>query len=120
LVLRISRSDIHISVLLRLFVYEVIVGLQKRQFTQTKGEETKLKTLREILQTHANKPKVTTRKRSYLKDSEGDDGGLSSEFAYISRFDYDNQRVIEQLKKDILAVSKWADVAVSVIAIPED
>ena len=54
-------SDISISVLLRLFVYEVIVGLQKRQFTQTKGEETKLKTLREILKTHANKPKVTTR-----------------------------------------------------------
>ncbi len=95
-------------------------GIESVNNKQKEGSQIKLKTLREILQTHANKPKVTTRKRSYLKDSEGDDGGLSSEFAYISRFDYDNQRVIEQLKKDILAVSKWADVAVSVIAIPED
>jgi hypothetical protein len=45
---------------------------------------------------------------------------ISSEFAYISRFDYDNQRVIEQIKKDVLAMSKWTDVAVSVIAISED
>ena len=33
---------------------------------------------------------------------------------------YDNQRVIEQIKKDIMAMSKLADVAVSVIAISED
>jgi hypothetical protein len=77
-----------------------------------------LKTIREILKTQTNKPRGTT-KKSYLKESEGDDGGLSSEFAYISRFDYDNQRVIEQIKKDITAMSKWADVAVSVIAISE-
>jgi hypothetical protein len=79
-----------------------------------------LKTLREILKTHANKSKVTTTERSYLKENDAN-GGISSEFAYISRFDqYDNQIVVEQIKKDILAVSKWADVAVSVIAIPED
>ena len=78
-----------------------------------------MKTLREILKTQASKPRGT-RKKSYLKESDGDDGGLSSEFAYIARFDYDNQRVIEQIKKDIMAISKWADVAVSVIAISED
>ena len=33
---------------------------------------------------------------------------------------YDNQKVVEQIKKDIMAISKWADVAVSVIAISED
>ena len=38
----------------------------------------------------------------------------------IARFDYDNQRVIEQIKRDIAAMSKWADVAVSVIGISED
>ncbi len=63
---------------------------------------------------------MTTRKRSYLKENDAD-GGISSESAYISRFDqYDNQIVVEQIKKDILAVRKWADVAVSVIAIRED
>ena len=85
----------------------------------TKGEETKLKTLREILKTQADKPKVTARKRSYLKENDAD-GAISSEFAYIARFDYDNKRVIEQIKNDIMAMSKWADVAVSVIAISED
>ena len=88
----------------------------------TKGEETKLKTIREILKTQTNKPRGTT-KKSYLKESEGNvDGGISSEFAYISRFDlyYAKQKVVEQIKKDILAVSKFADVAVSVIAISED
>jgi hypothetical protein len=79
----------------------------------------KLKTIREILETRTNKPRGTT-KKSYLKERDGDDGGISSEFAYISRFDYDNQRVIEQIKKDVLAMSKWTDVAVSVIAISED
>jgi hypothetical protein len=78
-----------------------------------------LKTLREILKTQTNKPRGTT-KKSYLKESEGDDGGISSEFAYISRFDYDNKRVVEQIKNDIMAMSKWADVAVSVIVVSED
>jgi hypothetical protein len=78
-----------------------------------------LKTIREILKAQTNKPRGTTRK-SYLRESEDDDGGISSEFAYIARFDGDNQRVIEQIKKDITAMSKWADVAVSVIAISED
>lgn len=78
-----------------------------------------MKTLREILKAQTNKPRGTT-KKSYLKESGGDDGGVSSEFAYIARCDYDNQKVIEQIKKDIMAISKWADVAVSVIAIPED
>jgi hypothetical protein len=78
-----------------------------------------LKTIREILKTHAYKPKVTAIKRSYLKENDAD-GAISSEFAYISRLDYDNKRVIEQIKNDILAMSKWADVAVSVIAVSED
>jgi hypothetical protein len=54
-----------------------------------------LKTLREILKTRATKPKVTA--KFYLKESDSD---ISSEFAYISRFDqyYDNQRVVEQIK----------------------
>jgi hypothetical protein len=81
-----------------------------------------LKTLREILKTQTNKPRGTA-KKSYLRESEGNvDGGISSEFAYISRFDeyYENQKVVEQIKRDILAVSKWSDVAVSVIAISED
>ena len=56
--------------------------------------KTKLKTLREILKTKNNKPRETT-KKSYLKEGEGDDGGISSEFAYIARCDYDNQKVIE-------------------------
>jgi hypothetical protein len=82
-------------------------------------QKTKLTTIREILKTRVNKPHTMT-KKAYLKESEGDDGGISSEFAYISRFDYDNKRVIDQIKKDITAMSKWADVAVSVIAISED
>ena len=80
-----------------------------------------MKTVREILKAQINKAKGTT-KKSYLKEIEGYDGGVSSEFAYISRFDeyYENQKVVEQIKRDILAVSKWSDVAVSVIAISED
>ena len=85
----------------------------------TKGEEAKLKTIREILKAQTNKPRGTT-KKAYFKESDYDDGGISSEFAYIARFDYDNPRVIEQIKKDIMAMSKWADVAVSIIAISED
>ena len=78
-----------------------------------------MKTLREILKAQTNEPRGTT-KKSYLRESEDDDGGISSEFAYIARFDYDNARVIEQIKRDITAMSKWADVAVSIISIPED
>ncbi len=73
----------------------------------------RLKTLREILKTAPIKPKETARKRSHLNENVDDDGAISSEFVYISRFDqcYENQRVIEQIKKDIMAISKWADVA---------
>lgn len=77
-----------------------------------------MKTIREILKAQTNKPRGTI-KKSYLQESD-DDRGLSSEFAYIARFDYDNQRVIEQIKKDITAMSKVADVAVSIIAIEGD
>ena len=76
--------------------------------------------LRELLKTAPIKPKETVKKRSHLNENVDDDGAISSEFAYIARCDYDNQRVIEQIKKDITAMSKWADVAVSVIAISED
>lgn len=78
-------------------------------------------TLRELLKTHATKAKVTAKKRSYLKENDGD-GAISSEFAYISRFDqyYDNQKIVEEVANDIMALSKWTDVAVSVIAICED
>jgi hypothetical protein len=86
---------------------------------QKEGTELKLKTLREILKTQTNKPRGAT-KKTYFEESDYDDGGISSEFAYIARFDYDNQRVIEQIKRDIMAMSKWADVAVSVIAVSED
>jgi hypothetical protein len=81
----------------------------------------KLKTLPEILKTHANKPRVPP-KRSYLKENADSEGAISSEFAYISRFAqyYDNQKVVEQIKNDIMAMSRWTDVAVSVIAISED
>jgi hypothetical protein len=54
----------------------------------------KLKTIREILKAQANKP-WGTKKKSYLKESQVDDGGRSSEFAYIVHCDYDNKRVVE-------------------------
>ena len=81
----------------------------------------KLTTLRELLKPKPIKPKKTVKTKSRLNENvDDDDGAISSEFAYIARFDYDNQRVIEQIKRDIAAMSKWADVAVSVIAISED
>ncbi len=62
------------------------------------------------------------KKRSYLKENVDDGGAISSEFAYISRFAqyYDNQKVVEEIANDIMAMSKWTDVAVSVIAIYGD
>jgi hypothetical protein len=82
----------------------------------------KLKTLREILKTNATKPRVTAKKRSYLKENSDYDGAISSEFAYISRLAqyYDNQQLVEEIANDFMAMSKWTDVAVSVIAISED
>ena len=47
--------------------------METKGYHITKGEETKLKTIREILKTQTNKPRGTT-KKSYL--SEGDDGGF--------------------------------------------
>ena len=80
-----------------------------------------MKTIREILKAQTNKPRGTTKKRSHLKENIDDDGDISSEFAYISRFDryYDNQRVVEEIASNIMAMTKWTDVAVSVIAISE-
>ena len=79
-------------------------------------------TLRELLKTHAVKPKVAAKKKSYLEENEDNDGAISSEFAYISRFAgyYDNQKVVEAIANNIMAMSKWTDVAVSVIAIEGD
>jgi hypothetical protein len=73
----------------------------------TKRTGDKLKTLREILKTHATQPRGT-RKRSYIRENSDDDGAISSEFAYISRFagSYENQKVVEQIKNDILAMTK--------------
>ena len=88
--------------------------------TRTYGKETKLKTLRGLLRARPISQKRQRKQSLILKENGRDDGAISSEFAYIARFDYDNQKVIEQIKKDIMAISKWADVAVSVIAISED
>lgn len=80
----------------------------------------KLKRLRELLQTSTTKPRVT--KKSYLKDNVDDGGAISSGFAYISLSDqyYYNQKIVEEVANDILAMTKWTDVAVSVIAICEE
>jgi hypothetical protein len=96
-------------------------GIESVNNKQKEGSQIKLKTLREILKTHANKPKVTVRKRSYLRENDAD-GAISSAFAYISRFaEYcDNQQVVDQIAKDIMAMTKWTDVAVSVIAVSDD
>ena len=84
------------------------------------GTEMKVKRLREVLQTSITKPRVT--KRSYLKDNVDDGGAISSGFAYISRLDqfYDNQKVVEEIARDIMCIAKWSDVAVSMIAVCED
>jgi hypothetical protein len=81
----------------------------------------KLTRLREILKTHTGKPRSAPR-RSYLRENGDGDRAISSEFAYVSRFaePYDNEQVVEQIARDIMAMSKWTDVAVSVIAISED
>jgi hypothetical protein len=86
-----------------------------------KGSHTKLTRLRQILKTHATKPRVPP-KRSYLKEKVDNSGAISSAFAYISRFAqyYDNQKMIEDIASDILAMTKWTDVAISVIAIEGD
>jgi hypothetical protein len=77
--------------------------------------------LREILKAHATKPRVRP-KRSYLKEKVDNSGAISSAFAYISRFAQynDNRKMIEDIASDILAMTKWTDVAVSIIAVCED
>ena len=55
--------------------------------TNIKEGRWRLKTLREILKTAPIKPKETVRKRSHLNENVDDDGAISSEFVYISRFD---------------------------------
>jgi hypothetical protein len=77
--------------------------------------------LREILRAHATKPRGTT-KRSYLKEKVNNSGAISSAFAYISRFAQftDSQKLVEDIARDILDMTKWTDVAVSIIAIEGD
>ena len=103
---------------------QIIAALKESQRNNynKEGSETRLKTLREILKTSPTKPRETVKGKPYLKENVNDSGAISSEFAYISRFAqyYDNQIVVEQIESDIMAMSKWTDVAVSVIAISEE